>query len=669
MKNITIKNIVLFLASTAFISCSTDFIEEKKNYQKVDVEIYEYESLAINYVDYLYNLMSPSGSVNMSMWSKAAVDNSDVPGNGNSTIFTKATDEVAGEVDLNKVWAEISPLNANCIKSLGQPVRTNAQNDAWTRIRYCNLYINNIDKYSKLDKNFENQILGQIYFWRAWQYFDLLSLYGGIPIILNEQPLLADDPTNQTPRSSAAKVIDQIVSDLDMSKTLLQNARPYTTDDAGRITAAAAAALKGRVLLTWASPLFNRNDDKARWQRAYDANLDAYNVCLASGKKLDPDWKNMWFKDNGVESIFGYGFNNYTNNSGKTVKNNYTEHQTRSYDQGGNNYLTNGMSPTKNIVDAFPMKDGTPYNANGNLNHFYRDRDPRFYYTFAYNGAIWPYSGNPNYRNWTYFWYPVVAGDGRPKIGTNIQQNTTGIYLRKFTNDNSANTNGYRNSGADYMEIRFAEVVLNLAESAVGIDKLAEGKGYIKSVRARAGVVNADGDYGLSSLTTRDQHFAACINERKVEFAYENKRFFDLRRWMLYNDDFGTCTRLNQTPIEGSRRKGYYTLVKRNANTIYEGGGGAAGAVDPLKGASAPVINRDATTYPSGITTYAQYVDYLYDNHFEVVVRDEGIESPANFTFKWYNEYYFFGIYQSLLNTAPYLQQSQGWGGTFDPKN
>ncbi|MCH4551667.1 RagB/SusD family nutrient uptake outer membrane protein [Aestuariibaculum lutulentum] len=659
MKNLSIKNLALFLAATVIVGCSTDFIEEKKNYQKVDVEIYQYEPLAINYVDYLYNLFSPSGSVNMAMWSKAAVDNSDVPGNGNSTIFVKATDEVAGEVDLNKEWADISPLNAHCLKSLGQPIRTNPQNDAWTRIRYCNLYINNIDQYSKLEEDFENQILGQIYFWRAWQYFDLVRLYGGIPIVLEEQALAAEDPSNQTPRSSAAEVIDQIVADLEKSQTLLENARPYEDADAGRITAAAAAALKGRVLLTWASPLFNRNDDQSRWQRAYDANLEAYNVCLASGKGLNPDWQNMWFDDNGMESVFGYGFNDFTNSSGGTVKNNYTEYQTRSYDQGGNNYLTNGLSPTKNIVDAFPMADGTPYDPSGNLNHFYRDRDPRFYYTFAYNGAIWPYSGNSNYRNWTYYWYPIGAGEGRPKIATNVQQNSTGIYLRKFTNGNSSNTNNFRNSGADYMDIRFAEVVLNLAESAIGINSLSEGKGYIEKIRERAGVTNADGHYGLASVSSRDEHFAAVINERKVEFAYENKRFFDLRRWMLYNDDFGTCTRLNQTPIEGSRRQGYYTYVKTDPDNYY------VGIPDPLKGSSASIINRDTTTYPSGVSNYDEFVDYLYDNHFEVVVRDNGIESPETFAFKWYNEYYFFGIYQNLLNSTPYLQQTQGWGGSF----
>ncbi|MFD0990036.1 RagB/SusD family nutrient uptake outer membrane protein [Mariniflexile jejuense] len=651
MKNIKINNLLVILALILLSSCSTDFIEEKKDYSSVNIKVYQEESLAIQYLDYLYNAMFPGGNSNMAMWSKAAAEHSA------SDLFAKATDEVAGEVDINKAWAQISATEANCLKSLGTKLTSSAsRTDAYTRIRHCNLYLDNVDNYTGLEEDFKNQIKGQFYFWRAWQYFELVRLYGGVPLVLNVQGANVDDPSVQIPRSTSAQVINQIVSDLDMAKNLLTAGRPYTAAQAGRITASAAAALKGRVLLTWASPLFNRTDDKARWQRAYDANLDAYNICVVAGKGLNADWKNMWFQDNNKESIFAFGFNNDATNS-DISENNYTEYQSRSRAQGGNGTI----SPTKNIMDAFPMADGTPYNPNGNLNHFYRNRDPRFYHTFAYNGCIWPYAGNANYRNWTYFWHINTDPNGvvRP---TDIVQNTSGVYLRKFTNDLSANTNSFKNSGADYMEIRFAEVVLNLAESAIGIDKLSEGKGYIKTIRARAGVTNSDGDYGLASVTTRDQHFAAVINERKVEFAYENKRFHDLRRWMLYNDDFGTCTRLNQKPIEGSRRQGYYTIAKRDVNTQY-----SQVNPDPFLGASAPIINRDATTYPSGITTYAQYLDYLYDNYFEVIVRDN--VDAASFSFKWYNEYYFFGIYQDLLNTAPYLKQTQGWGGTFDPIN
>lgn len=658
MKKINTTKLFALLSSALFISgCTTDFIEEKKNYQKVDVEIYQDEFLATNFVDNIYNMMLPSNNENMAMWSKAAEDNSDVAGQGSPSLFAKSTDEVAGRVDLNQEWVDISPLNTHCIKSIGQPVATNSQNNAYTRIRYCNLYLNNVDQYDGLDEDFKNQIKGQLYFWRAWQFFELFRLYGGIPIVTTEQGLTIDTPSNQTPRSSSEKTVNQIVADLEMAQSFLEIARPYTAADKGRITIEAAAALKGRVLLTWASPLFNRNDDPARWQRAYDANLEAYDLCKAAGKGLDPDWKNMWFKDHGMEAILSFGFNDFTTNTTGIAKNNYTEHQSRAVTQGGNE----GIIPTTNIMDAFPMADGTPYDPTANLSHFYRNRDPRFYHTFAYNGSVWPYKENPNYKHWTYSWYPLTAEPGKPILGTNNPQSVSGVNLRKFTNATSSNSNNFRNNGTNYMEIRFAEVVLNLAESAVGINNLQEGKTYLQQLRERAGTEDLDGEYGLSNVNTRDEHFAVIINERTVEFAYENKRFHDLRRWLLYNDDFGTCTRLNQKPIEGSRRLGYYIIAKSDANTIYEMGF----AKDPFKGASAPIINRDATSYPAGVNSYEDYVDYLYDNHFEVVVRDN--IDPTDFTFKWYNEYYFFGIYDKLLATAPYLEQTQGWGGNFDP--
>ncbi|MFI1772415.1 RagB/SusD family nutrient uptake outer membrane protein [Thalassobellus citreus] len=663
MKHIKINNLLALLIIVFFNSCSTDFLEEKTDYSKVNILVYQDEILATAYVDYLYAASLPKGESNMTMWSMAGVDNADVEGKGNPTIFAKATDEVADEVDINKEWAQISPIQSHCLKSIGRKISTNPSNSAWYRIRYSNLYLNNVDNYTGLEEDFKNQIKGQLYFWRAWQYFELVRLYGGVPIILDAQGTTIDTPSNQTPRSTSGEVIDQIVSDLEMAQTLLENARPYRDVDAGRITAAAAAALKGRVLLTWASPLFNRNDEESRWQRAYDANLNAYNVCLAAGKGLDPDWKNMWFTDNGMESVFAFGFNKYESVETGGTKNNYTEYASRPVEQDG----AGDLSPTKNIMDAFPMEDGTAYDPTGNLNHFYRNRDPRFYNTFAYNGSIWPYKENPQHKVWAYYWYPLTSEPGKPKLPTNLPNaiSNTSIYLKKFTNDNSSNTESFRNNGDDHMEIRFAEVVLNLAESAIGINNLAEGKGLIEDIRERAGIKNLDGQFGLSSVSSRDQHFAAVINERKVEFAYENKRFHDLRRWLLYNDDFGYCTKLNQTPIDGSRRQGYYIFVKSDASTIYENGRGT----DPLKGSSAPIINRDATTYPAGVTTYEEYVDYLYDNHFEVMVKDEGVEDNDWIAFKWYNEYYFFGIHQDLLDTAPYLEQTQGWGGSFDPLN
>ena len=107
-------------------------------------------------------------------------------------------------------------------------------------------------------------------------------------------------------------------------------------------------------------------------------------------------------------------------------------------------------------------------------------------------------------------------------------------------------------SATPYMEIRFAEVVLNLAESACGIGKKDDAVELLKDIRERVGYT---GDCGLAVAelkADRDKLFSAILYERQIELAYEGKRFDDMRRWMLWNDDFGTCTRLGVEPLNGN---------------------------------------------------------------------------------------------------------------------
>src|SRR5690606_4114836 len=113
----------------------------------------------------------------------------------------------------------------------------------------------------------------------------------------------------------------------------------------------------------------------------------------------------------------------------QTQRNNGWENAARSKQTLGGG----SISPTKQMVDAFPMKDGKmPDDPTGNYTYdpqkFYKNRDPRFYRTFAYNGALWPYGGNPNFRQWTYSWYNN-AGATTPNRYTETQgPNSSGIY-------------------------------------------------------------------------------------------------------------------------------------------------------------------------------------------------------------------------------------------------
>lgn len=665
MKNIKVN--ILACVATAMLlgGCNDDFLAEKEDLSGVNEQVYQDPILGKSYVDYVYKSFLPANNASAFIW--------DLASNG-SDDFTQTTDELAGEVNWNKVWAAPgSNTDANCLAYIGAPLNTSVPNNAYTRLRQINLFLYNIDKYGMAEAD-KNPLKGQMYFWRAWQYFDLLRLYGGIPLVLEPQTSVgSSEGANQVPRSSSSACIEQIVADLDMAKSLLPG-KWTNAADWGRITSGAAAAMKGRVLLTWASPLFNRTDDVQRWQRAYDANTEAKTLLEANGFGLfstggfanGTAWGNMWFAEtNNPEAVIVYGFNNTT--SSNVLRNNGWEKATRSKTLGG----SGSVGATKQIMDAFPMKDGKaagtsttyPYS----LQTFYKNRDPRFYKTFVYSGAVWAHSEDANFKQFTYYWYkkapsPATAlPDGFTETVGTV---STNVYVRKAVNPSASKADAFQYSGTDYMEMRFAEVLLNLAESAIGVNKLAEGKALIAKVRERAGIESAN-TFGLADVTTRDQHFAAAINERKVEFAYESKRFWDLRRWLLFNDDFGTCSRLAQTPIEGMRRQGLFFIAQKDgANYI-----GNADPFIPVNGV-APVADRNPTTYPAGITTYDQYVDYFYTNYLKVVVKDNVDPTTANWKFKWYNQYYFFGIPANALNTSLYLGQTSGWSGgtsTFDP--
>ena len=162
--------------------------------------------------------------------------------------------------------------------------------------------------------------------------------------------------------------------------------------------------------------------------------------------------------------------------------------------------------------------------------------------------------------------------------------------------------------------------------------------------------------------------FAAVLYERKIEFAYENKRFWDLRRWMLFNDDYGYCTRLGIPPLNGTRRTGMWIYVKKTDGTKY-----TSGDTDPMirkADGTVPVIDR---VTPSGVDADV-YLDSLYTHHFEIITRDNlDPTNPADWKFTWYNQFYFFGLHQNILSGSPYLQQTKDWPdlnggmGTFDP--
>ncbi|HEY9258453.1 RagB/SusD family nutrient uptake outer membrane protein [Chitinophaga sp.] len=211
------------------------------------------------------------------------------------------SNEAIGKAYLDNIYAAMMPGNPyGSANGTDEGVPYQKQTDAWmqgsatydsydiygsqySNIRTINILLENIDQASFAPAS-KNQMKGQALFWRAWAYYALTKSYGGVPLITAPQAVSVDLNTLQVPRNTTTECIAQITKDLDDAIALLPDV--WTGEDVGRIDKCAAMAFKGRVLLFFASPLFNPSGAAAKWQQAYDACQAAKNECDAQGKGL-----------------------------------------------------------------------------------------------------------------------------------------------------------------------------------------------------------------------------------------------------------------------------------------------------------------------------------------------------------------------------------------------
>jgi hypothetical protein len=670
LKNIFKKSLWGLILLPLLTGCEDEFLVDKKDFSGFNEEIYNDVLTAQAKVDYVYYLSLPSGTT------------------GASDDFSKSTEEFVGSAHFTQL-SEVMKTNVN------DYFFSNMTSGTYAKIRECNMFLDNIDKGTLTDEE-KNPLKAEIYFWRAWHYFNLVRTYGGVPIVLTAQnAILGDGDVMDTDlavqRSSTAECIGQITKDLDEAIASLPGS--WSDSNWGRITSGAAAAFKGRVLLTYASPLFNRTDETSRWQAAYDANLAAKSLLESNGFGLADgggnraqNWEKMFVTPKSSEAVITVLHNTVTTDSYK--KNNAWEQNARPKEaQGGGGY-----GATAEMVDLFPMKDGQRPGESADFTYeplkFYKDRDPRFYRTFAFNGGVWPYKSTA-YTVWSYQWFKDEAAFNAGKEGSGFAEYAgrvnTGVYVRKRTNPDAEFTavDKFARSATPYIELRFAEVVLNLAEAAVGANKLNEGYAGLYAVRDRVGIpAGTDGSYGVPAGLDRDGLFREILFERQVEFAYEGKRFEDMRRWMLWNDDAAisnnTCQRLGVEPFNGKRHHGIILGIKPE---IYLKGS---------SGLSNDVFNQESPNYNTGLVTRAgiavnpnaddaafeeqvALLDNFYDTNLARIENDQLDPTNPRFEVAYRSKYYFLGLKENVMKQSPYLFQTIGWDdyygnpGTFDP--
>lgn len=522
-------------------------------------------------------------------------------------------------------------------KDFGTALNTNNTQPTtnWGKIRQLNTFIQSMES-SPLPDYTKRKFISQAKFFRAFRYWDIVRIYGGVPLVLTALNGVGSEARDAAllPRNKTSECFAQMVADLDYAIANLPGKWSSNTDW-GKITKGAAAAFKGRVLLYWASPLFNPGDDVARWQAAYTANAQAKDILSANGFGLNPDYKGMWFTEfNNPEAVMVTGYNNATGDQQK--KNNGWDKSCRpSYLNG-----SGSNTPTWEFVRSYPMKDGKmPGDPTSKFAYYdtlyYKNRDPRFDATIAYNGCTWPLDGNVNLKVWTYY--------ETSSKSTEASASNTGFYCRKAVSEGTFTFSDPQYSGTDWMEIRYAEVLLNLAESAVGVGKIGtseESYQGIIAVRKRAGITSAsDGLYGLAPGMSRSALFDAILFERKIEFAFEGKRFWDLYRWKRMSD-----------------LKGWY---RNRIRIVLKTGSGiptATALKDPSSASYRDLQNLD-NLMANSFTTIRN------NNHDASNSTTKLDTNPINFL----NSYYFFPIPFAAISNNPNLIQNNNWNGSFDP--
>lgn len=542
----------LFIASSViFAGCSKDFLDKTPDEDLTLDQVFEQRQYAERFLTSAYFTLHEEISFN-DWWGR--------------NPFVGASDEM--EITWTYPFAHVMTSGAWS----PQNIEENIWRFDWEGMRKVNIFLENIDKTPMADSE-RDRWKGEAYFLRAFFHFYQVRLHGPIPIMDRASTL--DDDFTQIKRRPYTEVVDFIIADCDRAAAMLPPSYiSGPTEDRtqlGRPTKASALALKARMLLYAASPLWNGNPDLTgfvdqdglqlfadadaqRWQVAADAAKAVIDEAEAAGYGLyraadnDPmrSYQELFYMRHNKEVLFARNMGNW-------------DHQERATSPNGMGGWS-GYCPTQELVDAYQMADGsTPiigYGANGQpiLNHesgyretgyatdahslgyhpdgihnMYVGREPRFYAAINYSGAIWR-------GRRIEFWNSGL--DGRTRSA--VDHSVTGYLMKKFSEE-SVRIPQNIFTQKTWIYFRLGEQYLNYAES------LNEAQGpvsdvyfYVNAIRDRAGLPPLEEGLSQAEMRERIRH------ERRIELAFETHRYFDTRRWLIAeetdNKDFYRMT-------------------------------------------------------------------------------------------------------------------------------
>ncbi len=479
--------------------------------------------------------------------------------------------------------ADVSQRNTPFRVNLGN---WNAASNYWNfwehyykGIRSATTFINNIDGNEQILLEREGEALirqrkAEARFLRAFFYAELLKQYGPVILLGDEEiapDLPTDDPVMQIPRSPFDVCVDYIVSELDLAAQDLPvhyiNQQDMVADFC-RASQILCKAVKSRLLLYAASPLFNGNSDYAgftnpdgtplmnttndisKWQRAATAAKDVIDYAESSGQlglykvmqngeiNAFQSYRDVFLDSWNIEWIMARNSNGLC-----------------SYQRSCTPRLASGyasMGPTQQLVDTYRMANGaipiTGYNSNGepiintasgysetgfssfrapgatrsvSTYHMYINREPRFYATVTYSGSDWINTTSGLGAREIQLYLTGESGKG----GSH-DYSETGYLFRK----NVSPTYDPRQTCAQrsYVMMRYAEVLLNYVEALNEYDAgNPDVLKYLNQIRERGGIPALASDPGQAEMRQEIR------TERRIELTMEHLRYFDTRRWKI----------------------------------------------------------------------------------------------------------------------------------------
>lgn len=588
--------IVLLVSITTLISCEKDVLDVAPDGKIALDDVFADSEKVGAFLNTAYSYI-PAKGTRYFFWSRGPVVWSD------EAWDTDA--EAESWIMAGRMYnGDASPANHPVVNISAEGGNGDYWDRYWSAIRICTVFIDRIDDAQVNNENDRKRWKAEAHLLRAYYYHELLKWYGA-PLPIQRAPFELTADFSEVEQASYYEIVQFILEDCDIALTTSELPWRITIGgETGRVNKAMAEAIKSKMILFAASPLYN--DGQNYWEEAYQINKTSLENLKSNGFEL---YNQVNFPQTYLSDVAFLGFGD-ENNFHSAI---YNEYFTRSMEYSGNpidketiyqsfhgqgniwnidgigaqdGYKT-GTSPSQELVDSYETIDGrmvldleNPYRDEKHLEPNYNsenttydpenpylNRDPRFYASIYYNGskrkALWNFSEVPeSHEN-----FPASIGNrtriiatyqSEPQTGIHetIRKRTrTGYFERKFLHPNSGNDNPV--AGANVKLFRLGEVILNFAEAAAEAGYLDEAAAAVNEIRSRAGMPD------LPALSQREL-ILRVRHERRVELAMEENRYFDVRRW---TEPGGDLSETDQwiTGMEITRQSdGSFTYERRN---------------------------------------------------------------------------------------------------------